>query len=59
VLVVDGVIRGIWTHEDTAGSVAIKVTPFGRVSPATKKSAAEHAQRYVNLFGAPVTLRWG
>jgi hypothetical protein len=59
VLVVDGVIRGTWTHERSGGAVAIEVTPFGRVSPAMKKAAAEHAQRYGDLFDAPVDFRCG
>jgi hypothetical protein len=59
VLVVDGVIRGVWTHEYTDGTVAIKITPFGRVSPAVKKAAAEHAQRYGDLFNVPVDFRCG
>lgn len=58
VLVVDGVVRGVWTHERAGGMVTIEVTPFGRIAPATKKAATRHAQRYGDLLDADVRVTW-
>ena len=58
VLVVDGVVRGVWTHERSGDEVRIEVAPFGPISPATKKSAAEHAQSYGHILDAEVTVTW-
>lgn len=60
VLVVDGVVRGVWSHEAKNGTLAVTVEPFAKVTAATKKAAAGAAARYGELLGADdVRLSWG
>ena len=49
VLVVDGVIRGVWNREKDA----ITLTPFGRLAAAERAAASEEAER----LGATFTVR--
>jgi hypothetical protein len=58
VLVVDGVIRGVWTHELAGGRLAIEVAPFSRITKAVKTTAEESAQRYGTLLDAKVVMTW-
>ena len=57
-LVVDGVVRGTWTHENTGGRLAIEVAPFSRITKAVKTTAEECAQRYGTLLGTEVAMTW-
>jgi hypothetical protein len=57
-LVVDGVVRGTWTHENTGGRLAIEVAPFSRITRAVKTTAEECAQRYSTLLDAKVVMTW-
>jgi hypothetical protein len=58
VLVVDGVVRGTWTHELAGGRLAIEVAPFGRITRAVRTTAEEYAQRYATLLGTEVAMTW-
>lgn len=58
VLVVDGVIRGVWTHELAGGRLAIEVEPFSRITKAVRTTAEEYAQRYGILLDAKVVMTW-
>ena len=58
VLVVDGVVRGTWTHELAGGRLAIEVAPFSRITNAVKTTAEECAQRYGTLLDAKVVMTW-
>ena len=58
VLVVDGVIRGVWTHELAGGRLAIEVAPFGRITRAVRTTAEAYAQRYGTLLSAEVAMTW-
>lgn len=59
VLVVDGVVRGVWSHELKNGTLAVTVEPFAKVTAATKRSATAAARRYAELLGADgVELTW-
>lgn len=58
VLVVDGVVRGVWSHEVKNGTLAVTVEPFAKVTAATKKATAAAAQRYGELFAAEPRLTW-
>ena len=49
VLLVDGVIRGVWTRDQDA----IALEPFGRLAAAERAAAAEEAER----LGATLTVR--
>nr|WP_246401167.1 winged helix DNA-binding domain-containing protein [Jiangella mangrovi] len=59
VLVVDGVVRGVWSHELKNGTLTVTVEPFAKVTAATKKATAGAAQRYGALFDAEPQLTWG
>lgn len=59
VLVVDGVVRGVWSHELKNGTLTVNVQPFAEVGAATKKAATTAAARYGELFGAELRLTWG
>ncbi|WP_407659295.1 DNA glycosylase AlkZ-like family protein [Jiangella rhizosphaerae] len=58
VLLVDGIVRGVWSHELKNGTFAIAVEPFAKVTAATKKAATTAAGRYGELFDADVRLTW-
>lgn len=59
VLVVDGVVRGVWSHELKNGTLTVTVEPFAKVTAATKKQATAAARRYGDLLGADgVRLTW-
>lgn len=58
VLVVDGVIRGVWSHELKGDHLRIVVEPFAPVDSATTKGAVRHAQRYAELFDAEAEVAW-
>ncbi|MGH8774156.1 MAG: winged helix DNA-binding domain-containing protein [Jiangellaceae bacterium] len=58
VFVVDGVIRGVWTHERKGDTVAVEITPFARVSSSVKKDAATFVQRYGTILSGDLTLTW-
>lgn len=59
VLLVDGVVRGVWSHELKNGALTITVESFAQVSAATKKAATAAARRYGELFDAEPRLAWG
>jgi hypothetical protein len=58
VMVVDGVIRGVWTHEVADGWLAIEVAPFSRITKAVRTTAEEYAQRYGTLLDAEIAMTW-
>lgn len=55
---VDGVVAGVWELVHARDAVTIAVTPFGRVTSATKKAVAEHAQSYGRILDAEVVMTW-
>ncbi|WP_157987417.1 winged helix DNA-binding domain-containing protein [Jiangella endophytica] len=59
VLLVDGVVCGVWSHELKNGALTVTVEPFATVSAATKKAATVAAHRYGELFDAEPRLAWG
>ncbi len=59
VLLVDGVVRGVWSHELKNGTLTVTVEPFAKVTAATMKAAKTAAARYGELFGAEPRLTWG
>ncbi|WP_169738924.1 winged helix DNA-binding domain-containing protein [Jiangella gansuensis] len=58
VLVVDGVVRGVWGHELKNSTLTVTVEPFEKVSAATKAAVTSAAARYGELFGADVQVSW-
>jgi hypothetical protein len=58
VLVVDGMIRGTWSHERAADKVTVEVAAFAPVPKAVKAAATECARRYAALLGGDLTVAW-
>lgn len=58
VLVVDGLVRGVWSPETSRAGVTIVVRPFAAVSARVRRAAEAYADRYQQLLGSPVTVRW-
>lgn len=58
VLVVDGLVRGVWSHELKAGRLTITVEPFAAVGKGVRSAATKHVQRYARFFDADVELVW-
>jgi Winged helix DNA-binding domain len=58
VLLVDGVIAGVWSHEVLGDRVAIEVEPFARVGRGVKAGAEEEAARLAAFLGGEPELTW-
>jgi uncharacterized protein YcaQ len=58
VLLVDGRITGVWSHELNAGRLAVTIEPFGRVPRAVKAGAEDEAERLAAFLGGSLELHW-
>ncbi|MGH3716801.1 MAG: winged helix DNA-binding domain-containing protein [Micromonosporaceae bacterium] len=58
VLVVDGMIRGVWSPQRGKAGATFTITPFAPVSATVRRAAERHAETYAPLLGVPVTVRW-
>ncbi len=58
VLLVDGRMAGVWSHERKGDRVAVEVEPFGRLGRAEKAAAEGEAQALAAFFGGELQLRW-
>lgn len=56
VLLLDGVMAGVWTHESAAGRVRVEVTPFGRLGAAVRAGARDEAERLAGHLGGELEL---
>jgi hypothetical protein len=54
VLVVDGVIAGVWSREDAV----VEITPFGPLSRAVRTGAEAEAERLGEFLGFAPDVRW-
>jgi len=54
VLVVDGVIVGVWSRQDDV----IEIAPFGPVSAAVRRAADAEAASLAAFLGFPADVRW-
>lgn len=52
VLLVDGRVLGVWTHELDKGRMRVEVTPFAPLKPRVVKAAKERADTIANALGA-------
>ena len=59
VVLVDGRIAGVWSHERAAGRLNVSVELFGRVSAGRKKEIAEEADRLGKFLGAAPLVSYG
>lgn len=59
VLLVDGRIEGVWSHERARGQLSLTVEPFGEVAGAVRDGAEAEAERLAAFFGDELALEWG
>lgn len=58
VLLVDGRIAGVWSHEAAGGRLAVTIAPFGRVPAAVRAAAEGEAERLAAFLGGGLALAW-
>jgi hypothetical protein len=59
VLVVDGRMLGVWSHERKAARVQVEIEPFRRVSRAVRAGAEAEATSLASFLGGEdVAVRW-
>ncbi|MDP1849637.1 MAG: winged helix DNA-binding domain-containing protein [Solirubrobacteraceae bacterium] len=58
VLLVDGRIAGVWSHERKGGRLRVTIEPFGRVDDAVRAGAEREARRLAAYFGDELELGW-
>ena len=58
VLLVDGRIEGVWSHERARGQLSLTVEPFGEVAGAVRDGAEAEAERLAAFFGDELALEW-
>jgi uncharacterized protein YcaQ len=59
VLLADGRMLGVWSHERAGRRLEVEVTPFGRVARAVRAGAEAEAERLAAFLGGALSLRWG
>ena len=58
VLLVDGLMQGVWRHEVKGSRVEVSIEPFVKLPARVRKAAAQEAERLAAFFGGKLTLRW-
>ena len=59
VLVVDGRMAGVWSHERKGARVSVEISPFGKLAGGARRAAeAEAASLAAFLGGEDVAVRW-
>ena len=58
VLLVDGRIVGVWSHERRGGFLGVTITPFHPVDEHVRCGAEREAQRLAGYFGGELELAW-
>jgi DNA glycosylase AlkZ-like len=58
VLLVDGRIAGVWSHEVRGDRVDVAVEPFGRAGPEVKAAVEVEADRLAAFLGGAAELTW-
>ena len=58
VLLVDGRIEGVWSHERASGRLSVTVEPFGALPGAVREGAEAEAGRLAAFFGEALALEW-
>ncbi len=58
VLLVDGRIVGVWSHERRGGFLGVTITPFHPVDEHVRSGAEREAQRLADYFGGELELAW-
>jgi Winged helix DNA-binding domain len=58
VVLIDGMVAGIWTHERAAGRVEVTVEPFRELRAEHRREIAEEADRLGSFLDAPATVSY-
>lgn len=58
VVLIDGVVRGIWNHQVTNGRLIVTIEPFSSFDTAGARMVTEAARRYENVLDAELEIRW-
>jgi hypothetical protein len=58
VLLVNGLMQGVWRHEIKGGRVEVLVAPFVKMPTWVRRAAAEEAERLAAFLGACLNLAW-
>ena len=59
VLLADGRIEGVWSHERARGQLSLTIEPFGDLSSGVREAAGAEADRLAAFFGDELALEWG
>lgn len=59
VLMVDGRIEGVWSHERARGQLSVRIEPFGELPDGVRQVAEAEANRLASFFGDELALGWG
>ena len=57
-LLVDGVMAGVWRHERRGRRLAIEIEPFGRLAKARRAAADAEAERLAAFLGGEPALAY-
>ena len=58
VLLADGRIVGVWSHERKGGLLGVTIAPFAAVGEAVRAGAEREAQRLAEYFGDELEFVW-
>jgi hypothetical protein len=58
VLLVNGLMRGVWRHEIKGSRVEVFIEPFGKVPAWVRSGAEEEAERLAAFLGCKLSLTW-
>jgi len=58
VLLVDGIMHGVWRHETKGSRVAVAIQPFARLAAWIRRGAEEEAERLASFLGGELDLTW-
>ena len=56
VLLIDGIVRGVWDRRDRGGRIEIGVQPAGKLSSAHRRALEIEVERIGRFFGREATL---
>jgi hypothetical protein len=59
VVLVKGMVAGVWRHERTGKALQVTVEPFGKLTAAQKRQIAEEADRLGAFLDAPAAVSFG
>lgn len=58
VVLIDGMVAGVWSHERRGAGIEVSVQPFARLSTARRREVADEADRLGAFLRAPARLSW-